>query len=65
MHLNIELQKQQQNGSIQDRVKNPGTDSIAAPVLHKMQQKNSDMAHQIASQKHHLTVYDEGKTGAW
>ncbi|GER31020.1 P-loop containing nucleoside triphosphatehydrolases superfamily protein [Striga asiatica] len=62
VHPNIEIQKQETNRGVENRIENPGTDPIA-PALDEVQEEHADVAHQIAPQQRHLAADDEREAG--
>lgn len=61
--FNVELQEEQKNRAVEDGVANPSANPIA-PAFPNVQRQHSHVAHQVASQQHHLAVHHERKTCA-
>ncbi|CAL5373100.1 unnamed protein product [Camellia sinensis] len=61
MHLDIEIKKQQENGSIENRIEPPSPNSIT-PTIQKMKQKHTHMAQNITTEKNNLTSDHKGET---
>lgn len=58
--LDVELQEEQQNRTIQHGIEAPGPNAVATP-FEQVQQKHHKMANQVADKQHHLAVHHKRK----
>lgn len=63
VNFDIEVQEEEEDHTIQQRIENPSTDSITS-ALHKVQEQNTDVEGQVATEHDDLAVQHEGEAGA-
>lgn len=64
IHPHIEIEKQQQHNSVENRVEHPRANPIAPTFEEEMQQKNPNMARHVTTQQHNLAVQHKRKARA-
>ncbi|CAI8609174.1 unnamed protein product [Vicia faba] len=58
----IEIDEDNKNTSVENRIENPGTNSITATFEKEMNQEKSNMTGHVTPHQHNLAVQDEWKT---
>lgn len=63
MHLEVEIEEQQEDSGVKDGVEEPRADAIAA-AFDEMEEENSDVAEEVTAEEDNLAIDDEWEARA-